>query len=448
LKKSSPLTHTLSKDASTLAQLRGASSVVIQAVTGITHLVEQLHQTIVSLAPPVHTASKRPAAVHQQKKTKGITGLVYQSVRGITQGVGWGIDKGLAVAGTPAVAKLLEPLAKKLATRTAQPYRETVLAAVNGVLGDHLQASGNPLAIRMRLRQHGVELDDGKPLPSGQRPSAKLLVMVHGLCMNDLQWLREGHDHGAALALAGGYTPLYLHYNTGLPVADNGQALSDVLAQLVQTWPVPVQELVILGHSMGGLVSRSACHHAVQAGQVWTKKVSKLICLGTPHEGAPLERAGRWVDYLLAISPYSAPFARLGLVRSAGIQDLRYGRIVPPKQTAAWPKNISLYLVAASKQKTAKVIAQQSKARRPAQSETLMGALIGDGLVPVKSALGLGRRVSGSQPHAPFPVAAQRQLLVFNTDHFDLLSSAEVMAQLLAWLNAKPVKSAKPSISR
>ncbi len=409
-----------------LAQLRGASSLVINAVTGITDLVEQLHQTIVSLAPPMHAPSQRQAAVHKQKKTKGITGLVYKSVRGITQAVGLGLDKSLATAGTPVVAKLLEPLVKKLSTKQAAPYREAVLAALNGVLGDTLHASGNPLAVRMQLRQQGQPVHYDQPLPSGQAHSAKLLVMVHGLCMNDLQWLREGQDHGAALAQLGGYTPLYLHYNTGLPVADNGQAFCDVLAQLVQGWPVPVQELVILGHSMGGLVSRSACHHAVQTNQSWTKKVSRLICLGTPHEGAPLERAGRWVDYLLAISPYSAPFARLGLVRSAGIQDLRYGRIVPARQKAAWPKNIKLYLVAAT----------QQQANELSQSKALISKLLGDGLVPVKSALGQGRQAAV----APFPVPASRQLLVYGTDHFDLLSSLQVMTQLKKWLIKMPTK--------
>ena len=167
----------------------------------------------------------------------------------------------LVGGGLDAILGRLRPT---LAGRPSSPEREAVLAALNGVLGDYLVATDNPLAIPMSLRR------DGRPLraraavagrsefPQG---GGKLAVLAHGLCLNDLQWNREGHDHGAVLARDLGYTPLYLHYNSGLHISTNGRTLAGLLETLLEQWPHPVEELVIVAHSMGGLVARSACHY-------------------------------------------------------------------------------------------------------------------------------------------------------------------------------------------
>ena len=120
----------------------------------------------------------------------------------------------------------LEPL---LGERSTWPGREALLAALNGVLGDYLAAPSNPLAITMHLRRGGVALPLEREPLAAAIPDAggKLLVLVHGLCMNDLQWRRKGHDHGAALARDLGYTPVYLHYNSGLHVSTNGRAFAE-----------------------------------------------------------------------------------------------------------------------------------------------------------------------------------------------------------------------------
>jgi len=110
--------------------------------------------------------------------------------------------------------------------------------------------------------------------------------------LNDRHWHRDGHDHGAALARDLGYTPLYLHYNTGLHISTNGRAFADLLQMLVAEWPAPLEELVIIGHSMGGLVSRSACYYGAFNGHDWLRHLRKLIFLGTPHHGTPMERTG------------------------------------------------------------------------------------------------------------------------------------------------------------
>ncbi len=400
-----------------LSTLRGSSALAIDAVKSITDLVEEMHGAISSLALPLAGKNTKP------KTTRGITGLVYKSVRGITGAVGWGIDRSLAAAQLPAVSKALSPIVKqlsaKLKLKSAEPYRETVRAAANGVLGDTLAATNNPLAITMQFRQQGEAL---QTLPK----NGKILIFVHGLCMNDIQWLRDGHDHGAMLAEEYGFEPIYLHYNTGRHIHENGADFAALLEQTLQDWPVPIAQLVIIGHSMGGLITRSACHQAIQSNHAWVKHLSKLVTLGSPHAGAPLERAGRGIDYVLGISPYTAPFARLGLVRSAGIQDLRHGAVTPSGELPMWPKHVKLYTLACTKQ----------KAPSPDQAKDLtepFKRLLGDGLVPIKSALAKEDKPALG---LPLTIPASRQAIVYETDHFQMLGSQPVAKHLLRWLKA------------
>jgi len=246
--------------------------------------------------------------------------------------------------------------------------------------------------------------------------------------MNDLQWSYGGHDHGAALAHELGYTPMYLHYNTGLHVSENGRAFSDLLQRAVDAWPVPVEELVVVGHSMGGLVARAACLVAEKNGHTWLTRLNKLVFLGTPHHGAPLERAGSWVDLLIGLSPYTAPFARLGRIRSAGIQDLRHGNVRDEdwrdrdgdgrrdgRSPSPLPANARAYAIAATTQ-TLRV-------------DSNSGDLRGDGLVRVASAF-------GQHPDRRFAlrIPASRRAVVDRTNHLELLGSAEVHARLRRWL--------------
>jgi pimeloyl-ACP methyl ester carboxylesterase len=416
VQKSSPSKSSLKpRSKNDIETLRGSSALVIQSVKGITDLVEEMHGAISSLSLPLVGKNTKP------KTTRGMTGLVYKSVRGITGAVGWGMDRGLAAAQLPLVSKALSPaikqLSAKLKLKSAEPYRETVRAAANGVLGDTLAATNNPLAITMQFRQQGEAL---QTLPK----NGKILILVHGLCMNDLQWLRDGHDHGAMLAEANGFEPIYLHYNTGRHIHENGKDFAALLEQTTMNWPVPIEQLVIIGHSMGGLITRSACHQAMQSKQAWVKVLSKLVTLGSPHAGSPLERAGRGVDDVLGISPYTAPFARLGLVRSAGIQDLRYGAVTPSGELPLWPKHLKLYTLACTKQKASD---QKTDLAEP------LRRLLGDGLVPIKSALAQDDKHSLG---LPFKLPANRQAIVYETDHFQMLGSQQVAKHLLRWLKA------------
>ena len=384
------------------SDLRGISLLAVEATAGVTGLVEAMHLNI------ANTISTAPA----RRATRGITGLVYRSIRGVTRLVGGGLDAVLA----PAVARLGEG--------SSPPGREALVAALNGVLGDHLAASGNPLAIPMRLRRDGQPFDvTAIPWPNG--PSGKLLVLAHGLCMNDLQWNRKGHDHGAALARDLGYTPLYLHYNSGLHVSTNGRELAGLLESLVRHWPVPVEELAILGHSMGGLVARSACHYGRVEGHDWPRVLKRLVFLGTPHHGSPLERGGNWVDVVLGTTPYTAPLARLGKIRSAGITDLRHGNLLDedwtgrdrferssdPRRPVPLPEGVECYAMAA------------------VTKEGLGGEWPSDGFVPSDSALG-----HHEEPDLSLSLPESRRWVLHGTHHFDLLGQ-EAYGKIREWLN-------------
>jgi pimeloyl-ACP methyl ester carboxylesterase len=387
--------------------LRGANRLVLDAITGLTELIEQMHRTIAG-GPAV---LGRPLA----GPARHFTAPTYAAIRAVSKQVGTSID--LALAG----------LAPLLGESVPGPERERLLAALNGVLGDYLFETHNPLAIRMRFRHGGVPLELDREALLAALPQAKgrLVVLVHGSCMSDLQWNRRGHDHGAALSRDLGYTPIYLHYNSGLHISANGRELAGLLEQLVAAWPAPVETLAILGHSMGGLVARSACHFAELSGLTWRSKLRKLVCLGAPHHGARFERAGNWFEFLLGVSRYSAPLAKLGAIRSAGVTDLRYGNVLDEhwqgadrfvrspdlRSPLALPEGVDCYAFAAT---------------------TSVGPgprLADDGLVSVDSALG---RNQSPALTLRFPEA--HQAIGYGMTHLDLLNRPEVCARLVAWL--------------
>ena len=405
---------TAAEAASHARALRGAAKLATEATTGLTDLVEAVHSRIASVPGLPGPADGR---------TRGITGLVYKTIRGVTRAVGGSVDT------------LLGALAPMLATRPGaepglpSPEREAVLAALNGVLGDHLAKTANPLAIRMALRSGGRALPLQREALATALPQAgdKLLVLIHGLCMNDLQWRRGGHDHGEALAASLGFTCVYLHYNTGLHVSTNGRALAGQLEQLLDQWPRPLARFAIVAHSMGGLLARSALHYGRAAGHHWPDRLDDLACLGTPHHGAPLERAGQGVDMLLSATPYAGPFGRLAKLRSAGITDLRHGNLIDEdwvggdRFDSATDRRKAVPLPAGPRcHAIAGTIAQQCD---------LKDKLLGDGLVPVASGLGKHRLARRTLKFLP-----EDQRVFEQTNHMQLLSSPEVAEQLGRWL--------------
>lgn len=393
------------------SDLRAATQLVTQATLGIAHLAEGVHQSVWGTL-----GVGDRAAGH----TSGITALVYAAMRGVTRLAGRGVDA--------ALTKLEPWLASADAAPPESAQREAVLAALNGVLGDHLAASGNPLATPMSLRFEGQALHR-QAMPAKAQVTGKVLVLAHGLCMNDLQWA----GHGPALAAALGCTPVYARYNSGLHTSDNGTALCGQLAQLAAHWPVPLQELSLLGHSMGGLVIRSAVHTAQQQQAVWLTALKNIVFLGTPHHGAPLERGGHGVDLLLGVSKFSAPLARLGQLRSAGITDLRFGNV----QDADWAGRDRFATGAHSGDARqplplpAAVACYTVAAHTGERTSDLRSRVLGDGLVPIASALG-----QHADPRFRLAFTPQRQYVAEGVNHLQLLGDARVYAQLRDWFAA------------
>jgi pimeloyl-ACP methyl ester carboxylesterase len=386
-----------------ISDLDGLARLAVDGVTGVTDLVEHLHGTISRGA-----MLRSPDTEH---RTGGITGLVYRSVRGVTGLVGGALELSLGTAARFGSAESSAPISTQ---------RIRTIAILNGVLGDTLENRGNPLALPMRLLHEGREL---QPEIAAQMlgPGAKVALLIHGLCLDEACWDAVPEQTGSAdlpqqLARQG-WTVLRLRYNSGRPIHANGRDLSALLQNLAGRDSAAVDRLSILGHSMGGLVARSAAHQGLEAGHDWTRRLDQLLCIATPHHGSPLERIGHGIDRALGISRYSLPFARLGKIRSAGITDLRHGRILDlpndgrPIPTLL-PPQTRCYSMAAC---------------LDADPYSMKSRHFGDGLVPVPAALGVHR-----DPARVLP-AAQRHVIT-ETGHLAILQSAAAAQCIETWL--------------
>jgi hypothetical protein len=391
------------------ADLDAVARLVLLAVEVLIDRVEALHGRLLGGAPPAPDAT--PAGAD-----------VYRHARATTATVARWFDAALARPPDSGPRRM------------SSAEREVVLAVLNGLFGDLLERVDNPLAIRMSLRRHGqpLQLDNAALAAAIPEAGGKLLILVHGLCRCDLQWRRANHDHGAALARDLGYTPVYVHYNSGRHVSTNGRELSAMLERLVEQWPRPLDDITILAHSMGGLVARSACHYAQAGHQAWLARLEQMVFLGTPHHGAPLERHGNWLGALLGRSALTVPFARLGELRSAGITDLRYGNVVDEdwqgrgrfehtgdlRHKVALPDGVRCYAIAGSTGRRLGDIREQ---------------IFGDGLIPVDTALGRHEERARTLSFPP-----SQQWIAYGIHHLDLLSRVEVYERIRDWLAAPP----------
>jgi len=390
-----------------LTDLKGINKLVTDSVSGITDIVSSMHKTIDNTPGLFGATTSGPIGL--------INDIVYQSIHNVNHVVRDCID---------SIIEQLEPMFDD--TQSFQE-RDLVLSVLNGILGDYLEAHDNPLAIPMTIQEYkkpalnpeSIQLTDF---------NGKLLVLVHGLCMNYQQWLFKNHDHGAAMAKDFGYTPLYLNYNSGRHISTNGQLFSDLMEACIQK--LNLKEFVIIAHSLGGLVTRSACYYAQKSGYKWPGQLDKIFFLGTPHHGAPLERGGNWVNIILEQFSYAAPFARLAKIRSSGITDLRYGTIIdddwittdrfdniPDKRKPVPLLNfVKNYAIAGT---LADV------------SGNTQDKIIGDGLVPTESALGIH---TNPQHCLIFPESSK--WIGYGLNHWDLLSHSKVYEKIHQWSSA------------
>jgi pimeloyl-ACP methyl ester carboxylesterase len=338
-------------------RLQGLRALVHDAIDAITDLVEETHEAsaqkpvaLLSLVEPLGSVARGVDRVRG-----GVARAVFDGVRGTNRGVQAICDQGMAVAARALAA--VQADAPGGAPRQARvgaldPYLDPVEGALNGLIGDYLAARGNPLAARMSLRHDGrpLPLDAalGAGVPAAALPAAvltaallpaatgKLVVFVHGLACYDSVWSPSARAPGAELCFGAelarelGYTALYLRYNTGLHISENGRALALLLADLERAYPVALDEIALVGHSMGGLVARSAAHYGQELGLPWLGKLTHVLGIGAPHFGAPLARAGQLVSSVAGWfdSAGTQVPAKVLRARSAGIKDLSFGSLL------------------------------------------------------------------------------------------------------------------------
>ena len=376
-----------------IAQGLGLTHLGWSVAAEIVDVVERMHGTI-SRAPLPWTHPRSDRAI-------GLSGLIYRLIR---QSMSH-LDRGFAEAS----------LALRLDEGAQDPAWIRLQAAVNGVLGDQLEAQASPLSLSMRLIQ----------APPAEAAPRRRVIFLHGLCMSELGWQHTAHaDFCQWNAQARGARISYLRYNTGRRISQNGQDLALLLETLDEDL-----ELDLIGHSMGGLLIRSALHAADQRGHRWPRRLRHVAMLGSPHHGAPLERIGQQANGLLTLSPYLKPFSRLGARRSAGIRDLRFGNLTDADWQDVDPDHLH---------DTRQLLPLPDGPRYLNLAASRSAALPqpvwrghDDLLVTVASALGQSREPARRLDHPNL-----RSHVLAGLNHLQLLSEPQVYDQLRGWLEA------------
>jgi hypothetical protein len=391
----------------TPAELRAAGRLGGAAFAGLVSRIGQAHQAI-------------------SGRAFGWAGPVSDVARLVHDAVARGAYVAVGTAGAAACA--VGGDAASLASQAGQPLdREPagnlILAGLNAVAGDRLGADLAPLTIRMAARANGrdVGLTAEQLEAAFPNATAKLAIFVHGLAETDDSWHRHAADsepYGERFRAEFGYTPIYVRYNTGRHVSDSGHDLAGLLGDLAAAWPLQVQEILLVGHSMGGLVIGSACHYGRQASAGWVQHVRHVFYLGSPHAGTPLARAAGLAGWALRQAPATKPFAAFASGPSS-VRDLRYGYLLDDDWEDCGP-DCCLRDHRTHAPLLAGVSHYTISATITADPRSPVGAVIGDLLVQPASAH--GRR--GTRQHVPFPVQLGRRL--GGLHHFDLLNHPDV----------------------
>ena len=304
---------------------------------------------------------------------------------------------------------------------------EHTLSALNGCFGDHLAQTGNELQQPMAFYR------DGRPVAAEELaapPTGKVCVLVHGLCCNEALWgfpaPHEPGDYGELLERRRGYMPLYLRFNTGLRISANGEQLAALLERFCAHHGAAVTELLLIGHSMGGLVIRSACHLGSEAGHAWVPRVHHVVYLGAPHLGAPLEQVTNLATHVLGLFDTTATRVVRDLLntRSAGVKDLRFGNLVDADWLDCDPDELMK-----NRRVPIPWLATARHHRVVGHALAAAGTL-GDGIVRPDSAAG---RARGAQPGAPDPTDLQ---VMPGLNHFDLARHPAVYEHIERWVTA------------
>jgi pimeloyl-ACP methyl ester carboxylesterase len=342
----------------------------------------------------------------------------------LVQGAHDAITTGVYAAvrhGTGALLGLVGDAERLLVDPTRVPAgrEQAFRSALNAAAGDALAQAGSPLAVQMGLHAAGQPLTLDPESLAGL--NERVCVFIHGLACDEQSWSlfseawrgspwdRDGVNYGSLLADELGISPLYLRYNTGLAIDDNARQLAVHLSRLAEHAPPHVREILLVGHSMGGLVARQACEHPTADDAAWRQRVRTVVCLGSPHQGAPLEKLGHFVASALNLSNVTQPLGTIANARSRGIKDLRHG--LRGKKRRA--DGMALRLVAGS-------LADEADA----MMGPMVGSMLGDGLVTTTSA-----------SDASLVGDVQRVELA-GLGHMALLNHPRVYALIRGWLAA------------
>ncbi len=337
-----------------------------------------------------------PGAAPSRALHDAISGGVYAALRGTATAAGAVADGALARRGGGGGGR----------TISSTPRGAAALGALNGLIGDELARDGSALEQRMSLR--GV--------PPVKTP--RLVVFVHGLFETELAWgFGGGPSYGERLAADAGFSPLTVRFNSGLHISENGLLLADLLAATVDAWPPGVDEIALVGHSLGGLVARSACHQAAERGDAWVRKVTHVVSLGSPHTGAPLAEAVHLAGAALRAVPETRPFAGLLLRRSAGVRDLRRGSLVEEDWRDIDPDALRA------------AACRELPLLEGAIHCFVAATITSDARHPVARALGDWLVLESSATHR-----AQETLHIGGAHHLALLNHPRVYARLREWL--------------
>lgn len=409
-------------------EIRDAAALARLALRGTTSRIHELHQGIAGRT----FRAIGPAAAPVRMVHDAITGVTYGSVR---------LALGAGARAVGAAAALRGSDGNGVADAPRGP---AVLSVLNGATGDLVQREAPSLALDMTVRSTGrtVPLEPDALGAAFPGTTGRLVVFLHGLTESERSWEYRGQRHsgspgvtyGTLLRDELGLTPVYLRYNSGLHVSDNGRSLAALLTELVVAWPVPVQDIVLIGHSMGGLVARSALHQAgggTPEAQNWTTSVRDTITLGSPHLGAPLERGVHRLTAALTLLPETRPLARLLTLRSVGIKDLRRGTLLeqdwtgrdldalgPSEHTHVPLSDGARHFVVAS-----------TLSRDPVSR---VADLFGDLMVSPNSATG----DTGTTERLAFPPDQVHR--IGGLHHLDLLNHPLVYERIRQWLEQRP----------
>jgi hypothetical protein len=292
--------------------------VLAEGVDGTTKRVEEVHQAVADRSFRAAGPIRRwPQAIHDR-----LAARVYSTVRTVAPAAIRSGALGLGTAVDPEAARVY-----------GTPRGKALVSAFNGVFGDALARRRNGLALQMAIRTDGQDVQTSAAGLAGAFPNAtgRIAVFVHGFGETDDSWHWFAHAHwndssvsyGELLRRERGYTPVYIHYNSGRSIDLNGAELSDLLEQAVLNWPVPLYESVLVGHSAGGHVVKSAVRQGAAAGDRWVRTVRYIFSLGTPRAAQLAERAVQASVRALGALPETRPLSELLNARSAGLKDLR-----------------------------------------------------------------------------------------------------------------------------